>query len=98
VTVSGEFSGSYTECGLFLSGATDNTTVEGDCVPFIEWQNWNQTFKDGIRVFTEAEMDALTNWWYWTWKVCLSSRRHKLLDMEADIVHPLIDWSFRYLR
>ena len=98
VTISGEFSASYTECGLFLSGAQDNSTVQGNCTTFIEWQNWNQTFIEGIRVFAEAEMDALQNWWFWTWKVCLSSRRHKLLDVEADIVHPLIDWSFTCLR
>ena len=98
VTISGEFSASYTECGLFLSGATDDSTVQGNCTTFIEWQNWNQTFIEGIRVFAEAEMDALQNWWFWTWKVCLSSRRHKLLDVEADIVHPLIDWSFTCLR
>jgi glucan 1,3-beta-glucosidase len=88
VTISGEFSSSYTECGLFLSGVQDETTVNGDCVPFVQWQSWNQTFKEGIKAFTEAEMDALQNWWFWTWKVCLNSRRRKLLDVEADIVHP----------
>lgn len=89
VTVSGEFSSSYTECGLFLSGTQDATTTEGDCVTFIQWQSWNQTFKQGILDFTLAEMDALQNWWFWTWKVCLS---RKLLDVKANIVHPLIGW------
>jgi hypothetical protein len=92
VTISGEFSSSYTECGLFLSGVQVATTIQGDCVPFIQYQNWNQTFKDGIRAFTQAEMDSLQNWWFWTWKVCLSFQRRKLLDVEADIVHPLIGW------
>ncbi len=72
VTISGEFSSSYTECGLFLSGTQNAATDQGACLPFIQWQNWNQTFKDGIRDFTMAEMDALQNWWFWTWKVCLS--------------------------
>jgi hypothetical protein len=79
VTVSGEFSSSWVECGLFLSGVDDATTTEGDCLPFIEYQSWNDTFKEGIRVFTLAEMDALQNWWFWTWKVCLRSRLLKLL-------------------
>jgi glucan 1,3-beta-glucosidase len=70
VTVSGEFSSSYTECGLFLSQTNDATTTQGACAEYIQWQNWNQTFKQGIRDFTEAEMDALQNWWFWTWKVC----------------------------
>jgi glucan 1,3-beta-glucosidase len=88
VTISGEFSSSYTECGLFLSGTTVATTATGDCLPFIQWQNWNTTFKQGILDFTLAEMDALQNWWFWTWKVCFEFPS-KLLDVEADIVHPL---------
>jgi glucan 1,3-beta-glucosidase len=98
VTISGEFSASYTECGLFLAGSNDATTDGGNCTQFIQWQSWNQTFKEGILDFTEAEMDALQNWWFWTWKVCLSFRRYKLLDVEADIVHPLIGWSFVCVR
>jgi hypothetical protein len=98
VTISGEFSSSYRECGLFLAGTQDATTSQSNCTEFIQWQSWNATFKQGILDFTEAEMDALQNWWYWTWKVCLSSRRRKLLDIEADIVHPLIGWQFICLR
>jgi len=86
VTISGEFSSSYTECGLFLAGVTDNTTVQGDCVQFIHWQNWNQTFKDGIRVFTQAEMDSLQNWFFWTWKVGPSSA-------SGNVESPL--WSYQ---
>ena len=78
ITISGEFSSSWRECGLFLSGTADATTTQGDCALFTQWQTWNQTFKDGVRAFTQAEMDALQNWWFWTWKVCLSSRRHIL--------------------
>ena len=73
VTISGEFSSSYRECGLFLSGSQDATTSGANCTDFIQYENWNQTFKDGIRIFTEAEMDALQSWWFWTWKVCLST-------------------------
>jgi aryl-phospho-beta-D-glucosidase BglC (GH1 family) len=73
VTVSGEFSSSYVDCGLFVSGVGVNTTVEGDCLPFVQWQSFNATFKQGILDFTLAEMDALQNWWYWTWKVGNSS-------------------------
>jgi hypothetical protein len=92
VTISGEFSSSYVECGLFLSGTTVPGTDTGDCLPFIQYQTWNETFKEGILDFTLASMDALQNWWFWTWKVRLSSCQRKLLDVKADSVRPLTGW------
>jgi glucan 1,3-beta-glucosidase len=92
LTVSGEFSSSYVDCGLFVSGVGVNTTNEGDCLPFVQWQNFNATFKQGIMDFTMAEMDSLHNWWFWTWKVCFRSGRRKLLDIKADSMRPLTGW------
>jgi len=86
VTISGEFSSSYVECGLFLSGTTVPGTDTGDCLPFVQWQNWNATFKEGILDFTLASMDALQNWWYWTWKVGNSSTSN---TVEAPL------WSYQ---
>ncbi|KAI0250044.1 glycoside hydrolase superfamily [Lactifluus subvellereus] len=73
VTISGEFSSATNDCGLFLLGVGKNPTFQGDCTPFTNWQNWNQTFKDGVRDFSLASMDALRNWWFWTWKIGNSS-------------------------
>ena len=92
MTISGEFSSSYVDCGLFVSGVGVNTTNEGDCLPFVQWENFNATFKQGILDFTMGEMDALQNWWFWTWKVRFSSGRRKLLDVEADSMCPLTGW------
>ena len=41
--------------------------------PFVEWENWNQTMKDGFREFMLASMDAIDNWYFWTWKIGNSS-------------------------
>lgn len=30
---------------------------------------WNQTIKDGLREVALASMDALQNWFFWTWKI-----------------------------
>ncbi|KAI9465211.1 glycoside hydrolase family 5 protein [Lactarius psammicola] len=73
VTVAGEFSNGYNACGLFLLGVGNSATAEGDCTPFIDWQNWSQTFKAGLRDFSLASMDATQNWWFWTWKIGNSS-------------------------
>ena len=70
VTVAGEFSNGINDCGLFVLGVGNSATYPGNCTTFIDWQNWNQTFKDGLRDFSLASMDATQNWWFWTWKVC----------------------------
>lgn len=57
------------DCGLFLLGVKNTATYPGDCTTFIDWQNWSQTFKAGLRDFSLASMDATQNWWFWTWKV-----------------------------
>jgi hypothetical protein len=97
VTISGEFSSGYNGCGLFLLGIANTATATGTCAPFIEWQNWNQTFKDGVRDFTQASMDALQNWFFWTWKVVFF-RRRGLIDVKVDSVRALAGWQFLYFR
>lgn len=73
VTVAGEFSNGFNDCGLFVLGVGNSATDQGDCTPFIDWQNWSQTFKGGLRDFSLASMDATQNWWFWTWKIGNSS-------------------------
>lgn len=84
MTFSGEFSSGYNPCGLFLLGVGDNTTTTGDCELFLDSSTWNATLKQGALDFTLASMDALVNWWFWTWKVCLSSYQRELLPVKSD--------------
>ena len=72
MTFSGEFSSGYNPCGLFLLGVGNNDTTTGDCELFTDSSTWNATVKQGVLDFTLASMDALQNWWFWTWKVSLS--------------------------
>jgi hypothetical protein len=69
VTVAGEFSSAINDCGLYLLGVGNAATYPGNCATFTDWQNWNQTFKQGVLDFSLASMDALQNWFFWTWKV-----------------------------
>ena len=73
VTIAGEFSNAINDCGLFINGVSNGPTYKGDCTPFVEWENWNQTMKDGFREFMLASMDAIDNWYFWTWKIGNSS-------------------------
>jgi glucan 1,3-beta-glucosidase len=68
VTFAGEFSTGYNDCGLFLRGV-GNGALYGDCTLWQDASNWNDTVKAGLQAFTEASMDALGDWFFWTWKI-----------------------------
>ncbi|GAA6019690.1 hypothetical protein JCM10207_009229 [Rhodosporidiobolus poonsookiae] len=44
----------------------------GSCDEWNDWQNWNQSTKDGLRLVAEGHMDALRHWFFWTWKTGFS--------------------------
>lgn len=87
ITVAGEFSNGYNDCGLFLTGTTGTASFGSSCSLFLDSSQWNQTMKDGLMEFTLASMDALQNWFYWTWKVCqfpLPSPSPRLLTSDSN--------------
>jgi len=73
VTIAGEFSNGYNDCGLFLHGVGGTATYGGDCSVWEDASTWDQPTKDGVLQFALASMDALQDWFFWTWKVCLST-------------------------
>lgn len=85
MTTAGEFSNAVTDCGLYLNNVGAGTRYEGtytsggpypsqgSCTPWTDWQSWDQTMKDSIKSFALASMDALQNWFFWTWKIGPSS-------------------------
>lgn len=84
LTAAGEFSNAVTDCGLYVNGVGLGTRYEGtytpgtwpvvgNCTPWTDWQNWDSTMKSGIEQFALASMDALQNWFFWTWKIGNSS-------------------------
>lgn len=69
MTTSGEFSNGYNDCGLFLLGV-GNSGQNAECETL--WQDastWNVTAKAGVQAFSEASMDALQHFFFWTWKI-----------------------------
>jgi hypothetical protein len=69
IFTSGEFSAAINDCGLFVVGIPDTHTYPGDCSQWDNWQNWDQTIKDNMKEFILASMDALQNWFFWTWRI-----------------------------
>lgn len=71
-TYAGEFSNAFNDCGTFVHGVGQYSTPPtygGDCGDWTDSSGWNATAKAGIQAFAMASMDALQNWFFWTWKV-----------------------------
>lgn len=73
VTLAGEFSNGFNDCGLYLTGVGNTVSYGTECALFLDASQWNDTMKAGLYEFTLASMDALQNWFFWTWKVGNSS-------------------------
>ncbi|KAJ7773286.1 glycoside hydrolase family 5 protein [Mycena metata] len=69
VTVAGEFSNGYNDCGLYLNGVNGTASYGGDCSLWQDSSTWNDTVKAGVQQFTLASMDAMQDWFFWTWKI-----------------------------
>ncbi|KAG5641224.1 hypothetical protein DXG03_005699 [Asterophora parasitica] len=71
VTVAGEWSNGYNDCGLFLKGVpgTSSVTYGGNCSDWQDSTNWSDATKAGLLQFALASMDALGDFYFWTWKI-----------------------------
>ena len=72
VTIAGEFSNAINNCGLFVNGVGGSGTAAANCTFFSDSSLWDDDTKAGLLNFAQASMDALGDWFFWTWKVrCL---------------------------
>ncbi|RPD70874.1 glycoside hydrolase [Lentinus tigrinus ALCF2SS1-7] len=74
VTLAGEFSNGMNDCGLFIDGITSTGAAGGTnygagCDYWEDWQSWSDETKQGLLNFALASMDALGDWFFWTWKI-----------------------------
>ncbi|KAF8205271.1 glycoside hydrolase superfamily [Mycena galopus ATCC 62051] len=81
--VAGEWSNAITDCGLYVNGVGQGTRYEGtfpgspgqwpvmgNCTTdVLDYQSWNATTKAAYMTFAQSSMDALQNWFFWTWKI-----------------------------
>ena len=86
----GEFSNAVNDCGLWINDVNVGTRYEGtytvggpwprqgSCTQWTDWQNWDQEMKDSVKAFALASMDALQNWFFWTWRIGNSTRSGKV--------------------
>ncbi|KAJ7071561.1 glycoside hydrolase [Mycena amicta] len=69
ITIAGEFSNGFNDCGLYLHGVNGTTTYGGDCNYWQDASQWNTSVKAGLEAFALGQMDALQDWFFWTWKI-----------------------------
>lgn len=76
----GEFSAAINDCGLWVNGIGlgsryDGTMKDykgprqGSCDGWNDYRTWDDATKANILAFTSASMDALQNFFFWTWKI-----------------------------
>ncbi|KAF9465316.1 glycoside hydrolase superfamily [Collybia nuda] len=68
VTLGGEFSTAINDCGLWLNGI-GSTPGHPDCSIWDDWSSYNATLVSALKQVTLASMDALQNFFFWTWKI-----------------------------
>ncbi|KAJ7845429.1 exo-beta-1,3-glucanase [Mycena olivaceomarginata] len=68
VTLGGEFSSAINDCGLWLNGI-GGTSGAPDCAVIDDWTSYNATMVASLKQVTLATMDALQNFFFWTWKI-----------------------------
>ncbi|TFK71261.1 glycoside hydrolase family 5 protein [Pluteus cervinus] len=68
VTLGGEFSAAINDCGYWLSGI-GSTPSSPDCSTWDNWASWNDTLISSVKQVTLTSMDALQNFFFWTWKI-----------------------------
>ncbi|KAG9095312.1 hypothetical protein FRC07_011112, partial [Ceratobasidium sp. 392] len=80
----GEWSNAINDCGLNVNGVGLGSRYDGtfagfagkgagDCSVWTDYQKWDNATREGIKQFNLGSMDALQNWFFWTWKIGNSS-------------------------
>ncbi|TFK76576.1 glycoside hydrolase [Pluteus cervinus] len=98
LTTAGEWSNAVTDCGLWLNGVNLGTRYEGtfqdgstwpkigSCDTWTNYKAYTDDTKTAMRQFALATMDALQDYFFWTWKIGASSQ-------SGDIESPA--WSYQ---
>ncbi|BEI80115.1 hypothetical protein CcaverHIS002_0106440 [Cutaneotrichosporon cavernicola] len=72
VIIGGEWSLATNDCGMWLNGVDvtgQYATTYGSCTQFEDWRTWDATFKQNLLNHAMGSMDALQNFFFWTWRI-----------------------------
>jgi len=71
VTIAGAWSNAFNDCGLFVTGVGASQSYGGNCWDWKDSSNWTAGTKAGLLAFSSASMDALGDWFFYTWTVSM---------------------------
>jgi len=71
VTIAGQWSNGFNDCGLFMTGVGASQSYEGNCADWQDSSYWTAGTKAGLLAFSSASMDALGDWFFCTWTVSM---------------------------
>ena len=80
LAVAGEWSAAINDCGLWVNNVGSGSRYDGSytgytgptggsCDQWNDWQSWDAETKADLTQFVQASMDALQNYFFWTWKI-----------------------------
>ncbi|KAI0628059.1 glycoside hydrolase superfamily [Trametes polyzona] len=69
ITVAGEFSNAINDCGLFVNGINGGARYGAGCDYWMDASQWSDENKQGLLNYALASMDALGDYFFWTWKI-----------------------------
>ncbi|EIW66983.1 hypothetical protein TREMEDRAFT_40623 [Tremella mesenterica DSM 1558] len=71
LVMGGEWSLAINDCGKWLVGVGGTPSYQSlsNCTQWDEWFNYSDQTKSDLLGYAKANMDALQNWFFWTWKI-----------------------------
>jgi glucan 1,3-beta-glucosidase len=87
LTTAGEWSLAINDCGQWVNGVDlgdrfggtfAGSTGVGNCDTWNNWPAWSPAIRRGFLDLTLTSMDALQNYFFWTWKIGNSTRTGKV--------------------
>ena len=77
-TIAGEWSCAINDCGLYVLGVNTPPNYAGNCDEWQDASQWTAGTIAGLRAFSLSSQDALRDYFFWTWKVCVSLYLQKI--------------------
>ncbi|PAV23602.1 glycoside hydrolase family 5 [Pyrrhoderma noxium] len=97
LTGGGEFSNAINDCGWYVNGVNLGTRYEGtytgdwptigSCDSWLDWESWDDDTKQNYKNYALSSMDALQNYFFWTWKIGNST------TWDGRVMSP--QWSYK---
>ncbi|KZV83236.1 glycoside hydrolase [Exidia glandulosa HHB12029] len=77
-TYAGEWSLAFNDCGLYIRDFRKDAQTQGCDPTWTDYEKWTPDTKAQFMTFAKTHMEAIANFFFWTWKTGVSSRTGKI--------------------